>query len=224
MNAARVKGTTLGELSVVISGAGAAGRAITHLLKCKDQDERCIPVGKIRVCDSRGILYPGRPGNGPIKEDLAALTNPECQQGSLSDALAGADVFVGVSRGDLLSADDIRRMAPDPVVFAMANPTPEIAPEEAERGGAFIVGTGRSDFPNQINNVLAFPGLFRGALEARARRFTSSMKFAAVEAIADCVEEPTPHHILPPPFDLSVAVKVAEAVAAAAHSAGVCYE
>ncbi len=224
INAAQVKRTTLGQLSVVISGAGAAGRAITHLLKCKDQDERCIPVGKIRVCDSRGILYPGRDGDGPVKRDLAELTNSEGQRGTLRDALAGADVFVGVSRGELLGAEEVRAMAPEPIIFAMANPTPEISPGEAERGGAFIVGTGRSDYPNQINNVLAFPGLFRGALAARARRFTNTMKFAAVEAIADCVEEPTQHHILPPPFDLSVSVKVAEAVATAAREAAVCYE
>ncbi|RMD84051.1 MAG: NADP-dependent malic enzyme [Candidatus Dadabacteria bacterium] len=222
MNAARVKGCSLAELSVVVSGAGAAGRAITLLLTCRDQDERCIPVRRLRVCDSRGLLYPGRPGNDAFKEDLARLTNPEGERGSLKDALRGADVFVGVSRGGLLRAEDVRSMARDPIVLAMANPVPEIMPEEAEQAGALIVGTGRSDYPNQINNVLAFPGLFRGALEARAKRFTNAMKFAAVEAIAGCVEEPTRHHILPPPFDLSVAVRVAEAVAAAARTSSAC--
>ncbi len=223
INAARVLGRALGTLSVVINGAGAAGRAIAFLLQCRDKDaDRCIPVGRLRVCDSKGILWPGRPGNGPVKEEIAQTTNPEMQKGSLRDAIAGADVFIGVSRGDLLHADDIRTMAKDPIVLAMANPVPEIMPDEARKGGAAIIGTGRSDFPNQVNNVLAFPGLFRGALESRAKRFTSSMKMAAVEAIAGAVEEPTPGRILPSPFNRSIAPQVARAVAEAARQSGVC--
>ncbi len=224
VNAARVLKTTLGNMSVVLNGAGAAGRAICNLLLCKDTDEACIPVGKLRVCDSKGILWPGRPGNTPVKDEIGELTNPDAQRGDLRDALRGANVFIGVSRGNLLAAEDVRAMGSNPIVLAMANPTPEILPEEAKAGGAVIVGTGRSDFPNQVNNVLAFPGLFRGALEARAKRFTNSMKFAAIQAITGCVEEPTPNHILPTPFDRSVAVRVADEVAAAARRAGVCYE
>jgi malate dehydrogenase (oxaloacetate-decarboxylating) len=224
INASRVVGRPLSELSVVINGAGAAGRAIAYLLSCKDEEaDRCVPVGRIRVCDSKGILWPERPGNDPSKEEIAQTTNPEGDRGSLADALVGTDVFIGVSRGDLLKADDVRTMAPNPIVLAMANPTPEIMPDEAKRGGAAIVGTGRSDFANQVNNVLAFPGLFRGALEARATRFTASMKLAAVDAIVSCVDEPTPGRILPTPFDRSVSVRVAAAVAEAARRAGVCH-
>ncbi len=224
INASRVVGRSLSELSVVINGAGAAGRAIAYLLSCKDEEaDRCVPVGRIRVCDSKGILWPERPGNDPSKEEIAQTTNPEGDRGSLADALVGTDVFIGVSRGDLLKADDVRTMAPNSIVLAMANPTPEIMPDEAKRGGAAIVGTGRSDFPNQVNNVLAFPGLFRGALEARATRFTASMKLAAVDAIVSCVDEPTPGRILPTPFDRSVSVRVAAAVAEAARRAGVCH-
>ena len=210
-------------LGCAVNGAGAAGRAIAFLLGCHsgDTDQR-VPVGKIRVCDSKGILWPGRPGQNPTKEEIARVTNPEAQQGDLRDALRGADVFIGVSRGNLLVADDIRSMAKDPIVFAMANPTPEIDPEEARAGGAVIVGTGRSDYPNQVNNVLAFPGLFRGALEARARKFNAAMKLAAVSAIVDCVQEPTPGRILPAPFNRSVAPQVAAAVRAAAETSGVC--
>ena len=215
-NAAKVVGKSFAELSVVISGAGAAGRAIVQLLACTDDHDRCIPVRSIRVCDSRGIVHPGNERNDPVKEELAHLTNPEGETGTLQDALRGADVFIGVSRGGLLSSDDVRTMADDAIVLAMANPEPEIHPAEAKAGGAAVVGTGRSDYPNQVNNVLAFPGLFRGALEARATRFTTSMKFAAIDAIAAAVPEPTPGAILPPAFDRSVAVRVAQAVAEAA--------
>lgn len=215
-NAVRCQGRALGDLRVVLNGAGAAGRAIAHLLTCKDGDERCIPVGELTICDSRGAIHPGREGNDSIKEEMAQLTNAEGRRGDLRERLRGADVFIGVSRGGLLGADDIRTMNDRSIVLAMANPTPEIMPDEAKRGGAEIVGTGRSDFPNQVNNVLAFPGLFRGALEARATRFTTSMKFAAIDAIAAAVPEPTPGAILPPAFDRSVAVRVAQAVAEAA--------
>jgi malate dehydrogenase (oxaloacetate-decarboxylating) len=222
-NAARCLGRELRELSVVINGAGAAGRAIAHLLTPTEGHDLSSAVGQVRICDSRGIVWPGRAGNDALKEELARRTNSTGQQGSLTDALVGADVFVGVSRANLLNREDIATMAKDSIVFAMANPIPEVMPDEALAGGAAIVGTGRSDFPNQVNNVLAFPGLFRGALEARATRFTESMKLAAIDAIAACVEEPTPRHILPPAFDRSIAVAVANAVRQAAIDAGVCH-
>ena len=222
-NACKVVGRDEGDLSIVVNGAGAAGRAIAFLLTCQNEDSgACSIMGRVRVCDSKGILWPGRPGNDEVKEDIARRTNPQKQQGDLRDALVGANVFIGVSKGNLLKADDVKTMAKDPILLAMANPIPEIDPEEARRGGAAVVGTGRSDYPNQVNNVLAFPGLFRGALEARAQRFTASMRLAAVEAITGCVEEPTPGRILPSPFDRSVAPRVARAVAEAAREGGVC--
>jgi len=223
-NAMRCLNRSLGSQSVVINGAGAAGRAIARLLTCHDQDERCVPVGRLRVCDSKGIIFPGREGNNEFKEEIAGMTNPEGQQGLLTDALAGADIFIGVSRGNLLGPDDIRKMGKDPVILAMANPIPEIDPQVAIDAGAAIVGTGRSDYPNQVNNVLAFPGLFRGALEARATCFTTAMKYAAVDAIVACVEDPTPRRILPSPFNRSVAVNVADKVAQAARECGVCHQ
>ena len=222
-NAARVVGRELHELSVVISGAGAAGRAIARLLTCQDAGGRCEAVRSIAICDSRGRIAPGRDHQDPVKEELARLTNPEGRTGSLHEALEGAHVFIGVSRGGLLDGDDVRRMAPDPIVLAMANPEPEIDPEVAREAGAAVVGTGRSDHPNQVNNVLAFPGLFRGALRARATRFTDSMKLAAVEALAGLVAEPTAGRILPEAFDRSVAPAVAGAVERAARAAGVCH-
>ncbi|MEM7515823.1 MAG: malic enzyme-like NAD(P)-binding protein, partial [Planctomycetota bacterium] len=155
LNSCKVVGRPLSGMSVVINGAGAAGRAIARLLTCADADARCIPVGQVRVCDSKGILAPGREAQGEIKEEIALSTNAGGASGSLRDALRGADVFIGVSRGGLLGADDIRTMAKDSIVLAMANPIPEILPEEAREGGAaIVVGTGRSDFPNQVNNVL----------------------------------------------------------------------
>lgn len=224
INASRALNTSLAHLNIVLNGAGAAGLAIANLLTCQDQAEQCIPVGSLRVCDSKGIIWPGRPGNNPQKETIARLTNPDGDQGDLRDALRGANAFIGVSKGNLLNADDIRLMEPESIVLAMANPTPEILPDEAVKGGAAIVGTGRSDFPNQVNNVLAFPGLFRGALESRAKRFTVGMKFAAIQAICDGVEEPTTHRILPSPFNRSLAVSVAKAVADSARRSKVCHE
>ena len=223
-NAARCLNRSLGELSVVINGAGAAGRAIAHLLTPQETSDQANAVQEVVMCDSRGILYSGREGNDPLKEELAQRTNSRQKTGTLKDALVGADVFIGVSRANLLTQADIATMAKDSIVLAMANPIPEIMPEEASAGGAAIVGTGRSDFPNQVNNVLAFPGLFRGALEARATRFTESMKLAAVDAITNCIEEPTPHRILPLAFDRSVAVQVADAVREAAVVANVCHK
>ncbi|MCA9320422.1 MAG: NADP-dependent malic enzyme [Planctomycetes bacterium] len=223
MNAARATHRSLAELDVVLNGAGAAGRAICRLLTCHDQDDWCIPVRKLRVCDSKGVIYPGRKSNDEVKEEIGRLTNPDGETGDLRSVLKGAHVFIGVSRGGLLKADDIRTMGKDPIVLAMANPTPEIMPDEAKRGGAAVIGTGRSDFPNQVNNVLAFPGLFRGALEARARCFTDSMKYAAIFAIMESVDEPTAGMILPPVFDRSLAVRVARKVADAAREGGVCH-
>ncbi|HGY89827.1 MAG TPA: NADP-dependent malic enzyme [Planctomycetes bacterium] len=222
MNAAKATNRSLAQLDVVINGAGAAGRAICNLLTCQGQGEWCIPVKSVTVCDSRGIIFPGRAGNNAIKEEIAKVTNPEGRRGTLHDAISGAHVFIGVSRGNLLTAEDISHMGEDPIVLAMANPTPEIMPDEAIKGGAAVVGTGRSDFPNQVNNVLAFPGLFRGALEARALRFNEAMKFAAIFAIMESVPHPSPKMILPSPFDRSVAPRVAAKVAEAAKASGAC--
>ncbi len=222
-NAVKVLGRDMTDLKVVISGAGAAGRAIAHLMVPEGDQNRGAAVGQVRICDSRGILAPGRDRQDDVKETLARRTNPDGETGSLRDALEGAHVFVGVSRGGLLNGDDVRRMASKPVILAMANPIPEIDPAAAVVAGAAIVGTGRSDYPNQVNNVLAFPGLFRGALAARATRFTDSMKQAAIDALVGCIPEPTRGRILPEAFDRSVPVKVAQAVEAAAREAGVCY-
>jgi malate dehydrogenase (oxaloacetate-decarboxylating) len=222
INASRITGVSLPNLSVVINGAGAAGHAIARMLCCQDEDDRCIPVGKVRICDSKGIIAPSRAGLNEYKQELARWTNPEDEQGNLRAALRGAHAFIGVSKGNLINGDDIRCMAKDSIVLAMANPIPEIMPAEAEAAGARIIGTGRSDFPNQVNNVLAFPGLFRGALAARAVKFTAAMKFAAVEAIAAAAGEPSPKRILPAAFDRSVAVSVADRVAEAARQSGAC--
>lgn len=177
--------------------------------------DTCNEVGEIVVCDSKGALHRGRDDLGPVKEAILEYSNPENRSGSLKELLEGADVFVGVSRGGLLEAADIRRMAADPFLFALANPTPEIMPDEARAGGAGIIATGRSDFPNQVNNVLAFPGIFRGALDAHAPRITDAMKAAAAHAIAHSIESPDPDHILPAALDPEVARRVARAVAEA---------
>ena len=215
MGAAKLKGRELTDLRVVIAGAGAAGTAIAKLLRCVGFDENlCEPAKEVIVCDSVGAIHRDRPNLSAEKRALLGYTNHAGRTGTVKEVLEGADVFIGVSRGGLLVADDIRRMAPNPILFPMANPTPEIHPDEAKAAGAIVVGTGRSDYPNQVNNVLAFPGLFRGALEARAKRFTNSMKFAAARALAEAVGEPTPERVLPGPFDAGVAEAVAKAVAA----------
>ncbi len=218
-NALRILNKSFSDLSVVINGAGAAGRAIARLLSSKESEEWNMKAGKVRICDSKGIIWPGRPANGAFKEELGQQTNPDCQQGSVQEALRGSNVFIGVSKGGLLTVDDIAQMGSDPIVFAMANPEPEIYPEEAKRGGAAVVGTGRSDFPNQVNNVLAFPGIFRGALDARARRFTRAMLLAAIDAIADHVSDPQPDRVIPEALDRSVGPAVAKRVAEASVSA-----
>ena len=216
LNAARVVGKDPGELRVVINGAGAAGSAIAGLLRCIDQDPVvCTPVRDVLVCDRKGIIHRIRGDLNSQKEALLAYTNREDREGTLLDALDGADVFVGVSKGNLLTAQDVSTMANDVIVLAMANPIPEIMPDEAKAGGATIVGTGRSDFPNQVNNVLAFPGIFRGALDAGAEVITPEMKIAAAHALAGAVEDVCAEKILPSPLNRTVAPLVARAVALA---------
>ena len=216
INASKVIGRPLTDLNVVINGAGAAGTAISKLLRCVGHDPNvCEPVKDIVVCDSKGAIHKGRDDLNPQKQELLGFTNKDHRGGSLQDVLQGADVFIGVSKGNLLDASDIQRMNDDPVILAMANPIPEIMPDVARDAGAAVVGTGRSDFPNQVNNVLAFPGIFRGALDAQAHRITEEMKIAAARALAATVEEPTADFILPGPLDYSVAPRVAAAVAAA---------
>ena len=212
-NAATLTGRTLADLRVVVSGAGAAGVACTDILLAAG-------IGDIAVADSRGILHAGRADLTPVKARLAARTNRAGHTGSLVDALAGADVFLGLSAGTV-PADAVATMAPGGIVFALANPDPEVHPEVAARYAA-VVATGRSDFPNQINNVLAFPGVFAGAFDARATAITEPMKLAAAGALAAVVaDELVPDRIVPSPFDRRVAPAVAAAVAAQARLDGV---
>ncbi|MBN60182.1 MAG: NAD-dependent malic enzyme [Gemmatimonadetes bacterium] len=213
INACRVLGRDPAKLRVVISGAGAAGTAIAQLLRGVNfADADWEPVEDIVVCDSRGAIHAGRAGLSPEKEALLAYTNQAAHTGSVHEVLEGADVFIGVSKGGLLAAGDIQRMAEAPIILAMANPEPEIMPDVALAAGAAIVGTGRSDFSNQVNNVLAFPGIFRGALDAGARVIDGAMKVAAAHALAAAVADPLPERILPQPMDRSVAPLIAEAV------------
>ena len=213
INACRVLGRDPAKLRVVISGAGAAGTAIAQLLRGVNfADADWEPVEDIVVCDSRGAIHAGRAGLSPEKEALLAYTNQAAHTGSVHEVLEGADVFIGVSKGGLLAAGDIQRMAEAPIILAMANPEPEIMPDVALAAGAAIVGTGRSDFPNQVNNVLAFPGIFRGALDAGVRVIDGAMKVAAAHALAAAVADPLPERILPQPMDRSVAPLIAEAV------------
>lgn len=222
MNASKVVGKDISSLKVVINGAGSAGMAVARLLLCMGIEEYlCTPVKEIILCDSVGTVYEGRPEMNGCKTDMAKLTNKKRIRGSLSDAMKGADVFIGVSKGNLVTKEMVKTMANDPIVFAMANPVPEIMPGDAIAAGAAVVGTGRSDYPNQINNVLAFPGVFRGALDVRARQINKPMKIAAAHALAKCVENPTRESILPSALDRSVARKVAEAVSRAAVESGV---
>ncbi|MEE8349365.1 MAG: NADP-dependent malic enzyme [Acidobacteriota bacterium] len=217
LNAAKVLDRDVAKLRVVINGAGAAGTAIARLLRCVGHSPSvCIPVADVVVCDSKGVIHSGREDLAPYKRELLSYTNQEGRSGSLQTVLEGADVFIGVSKGNLLSSEDVSRMASDPIVLAMANPLPEIMPDEARRGGAAIVGTGRSDFPNQINNLLAFPGIFRGALDAGASTITEPMKITAAKALAAAIPEPTRDRILPDPLDKGVSLQVASAVALAA--------
>ena len=207
LNAVKVTGRTMGNLRVAISGAGSAGISIAKMILR-------LGFGDVILCDKEGILYPGAPYNNPEQERMTAVTNRSGQKGTLADAMRGADIFVGVSKPGVVTQDMIRSMAKDPIVFAMANPVPEIMPDEAKAAGAAVVGTGRSDFPNQVNNVLAFPGIFRGALDARAGRITEEMKEAAARAIASVVDDASlcAEYVLPDPFNKEVVHAVAEAV------------
>lgn len=218
INAAKVTGKKLTELKVVINGAGAAGIAIAKLLLCIDHsnDKFCVPVKEIVLCDSKGIIHKGRTDLNDEKKNTLWYSNPNSKTGSVYDAIKKADVFIGVSVGDLLTADHIKTMAKNPIVFALANPTPEIMPEEAKKGGAAVVGTGRSDLPNQINNVLGFPGIFRGALDAKAKTISPGMKIAAAHAIAECTGDLSPDHVIPSSLNEAVGYRVAEAVYKAA--------
>jgi malate dehydrogenase (oxaloacetate-decarboxylating) len=213
INAAKVIGRELSDLRIVINGAGAAGTAIARLLRCVGHDPHvCVPVQDVIVCDSRGAIHRERDGLSDCKRELLAYTNRDSRAGSLSEVLKDANVFIGVSKGDLLSAADIKTMAKDAIVLAMANPIPEIMPDEAHAGGAAVVGTGRSDFPNQVNNVLVFPGIFRGALDCGAAQISEEMKVTTAKALAACVESPTADKILPDPLDRTVAPRIADAV------------
>ena len=214
-NALRLTDRKIEEIKVVTSGAGAAGTAVVKLLAGAG-------VRNIIMCDRRGAIYSGRPGLNPAKAEIAAMTNPGMEQGSLADVIKGADVFIGVSAPGLLTQDMVRSMNKDSIIFACANPVPEILPDEAKAAGAAVVSTGRSDYPNQVNNVLAFPGIFRGALDARARDINEEMKLAAAEAIASLVsdEELSADYILPLAFDPRVREAVASAVYKAARDSG----
>ncbi len=213
LNAAKVTGKTFGNMKIVINGAGAAGIAIgRHLIN--------MGFGDVVLCDIGGILCPGEPWMNPAQAEIANISNQTRQRGTLADALKGADAFVGVSRPNLVTKEMVASMNRG-IVFAMANPVPEIMPEEALAGGAAVVGTGRSDYPNQINNVLVFPGLFKGALSVRAKEITETMKIRASYAIADMVEDLRPDNIIPSPLDKRVADAVAKAVADTARDEGV---
>ena len=219
MNACKATGKNIEDLKIVVNGAGAAGTAIARLLRCVGHDAKvCRSVKELIVVDSKGIIHKDRTDLNSEKAEILTYSNPNNLKGGLKEAMMGADVFIGVSQANLIHAEDIRTMAPNPFVFAMANPTPEIMPDEAKAGGASVVGTGRSDFPNQVNNVLVFPGIFRGALEARAPQISSAMKLAATKAVADSMENPTVDQILPSVLDQKTALAVAKAVREAALS------
>lgn len=216
INATKLIGKSLGDCKAVINGAGAAGTAIAKLLMT-------LGLRDVILCDRTGAIYEGREKLNASKEAIAKVTNREMTKGSLKDAIAGTDIFIGVSAPGVLTEDMIKTMNPDPVVLAMANPTPEIMPDEAKEAGAKIVGTGRSDFPNQINNVVAFPGIFRGALDVRASQITENMKIAAAYAIASLVDDDklNEDYILPYAFDPRIKDTVASAVSEAAKKDGV---
>ncbi|MCR4991637.1 MAG: NADP-dependent malic enzyme [Lachnospiraceae bacterium] len=216
MNALKITGKDISDIRVVTSGAGAAGIAIIKLL---------IKMGlkDVVLCDRKGAIYKGREGLNPEKEEMAEITNQQLRKGTLADVLKGADVFIGVSAPGCVTPEMVKSMAKDPILFPMANPTPEIMPDLAKEAGAAVVGTGRSDFANQINNVLAFPGIFRGALDVRASDINDEMKIAAAKAIAGYIPEDqlNPEYIIPSALDRNVAKAVAEAVAKAAKETGV---
>ena len=198
---------------------GAAGTAIAKLLLGIGVDSGGVPpVNDVVVCDSKGAIHGGRDNLNPSKQALLEFTNKSGKAGTIKEVLAGMDVFIGVSRGNIIDADDVRTMADKAIILAMANPTPEIMPDEAKKGGAAVIGTGRSDFPNQVNNVLVFPGIFRGALDAFSPVINADMKISAATALAATVTEPSADEILPHPLDRTVAPEIARAVRAAARS------
>lgn len=204
INAAKVADKPLDTLKVVVSGAGAAGNAVVNLIRDR--------VSDVLVLDSKGIISKLRTDLDPYKQKLLEITNKENKDGDLSEALKGADVFIGVSAPGIMTAGFVKLMNEKPIIFAMANPVPEIMPEVAKEGGAFVIATGRSDYPNQINNSLAFPGIFKGALESRATKITRDMKLKAAEALAALVKEPTVDKIIPGPFDEGIVEAVSKAV------------
>ena len=216
MNALKVVGKKIEDVKIVTSGAGAAGIAIIKLLMA-------MGLKNVIMTDRKGAIYEGREGLNPVKEEMAAITNFNHESGTLADVIKGADVFIGVSAPGTLTQDMVRTMAKDPIIFACANPTPEIFPDEAKAAGAAVVSTGRSDFPNQINNVLCFPGIFRGALDVRACDINDAMKIAAAKALAGLVsdEELCAEYILPKAFDPRVKDAVAKAAEQAARESGV---
>lgn len=216
INALKIVKKDIQDISVVVNGSGAAGIAITRLLMS-------MGLKKVILCDRKGAIYEGREDLNEEKLLMAKISNLEKKKGTLQDVIVGADVFIGVSAPGMVTKDMVKSMAKDPIIFAMSNPVPEIMPDEAIEAGAKVVGTGRSDFANQINNVLAFPGIFRGALDVRARDINDEMKIAAAKAIASLVsdEELNPEYILPAAFDPRVGQTVAAAVAEAARKTGV---
>ena len=216
VNALKVVGKNIEDVKIVTSGAGAAGIAIIKLLMARG-------LKNVIMTDRKGAIYEGREGLNPVKEEMAKITNQNHEKGTLAEVIKGADVFIGVSAPGTLTKEMVQTMAKDPIIFACANPVPEIYPDEAKAGGAAVVSTGRSDFPNQVNNVLAFPGIFRGALDVRASDINDEMKIAAAYALAGLVsdEELDAEHILPYAFDPRVKDAVAKAVAEAAIKSGV---
>ncbi len=217
INALKVNGKSLSEIRIVVNGAGSAGIAIIKLLQR-------LGVRDVILCDSKGAIYDGRTyGMNDVKAEIAKVTNKDRAEGKLADVIKNTDVFIGVSVAGALTKEMIQTMNDDPIIFAMANPDPEIMPEDAKEAGAKVIGTGRSDFPNQVNNVLAFPGIFRGALDVNATIINEEMKKAAVYAIADLIDqkELTPDYVIPAPFDGRVAPAVAAAVARTAMETGV---
>lgn len=213
MNAAKLAEKEFGKLKVVIAGAGAAGLAIAKLLSCMEFHKKiCMPVGEIISVDINGVLHKKRTDLNKYQKELLNYINPNNVSGSLSNALKNADVFIGVSTGNILTGKMIELMAKKPIVFAMANPVPEIHPKTAEKHGAFIVGTGRSDYKNQINNSLAFPGVFRGALNAKAKKITNKMKLAAAKALSKCKKNPSKNSLLPNTLNKKVVKKISKTV------------
>ncbi|MDO4453049.1 MAG: malic enzyme-like NAD(P)-binding protein [Eubacteriales bacterium] len=216
INALKLTGRNISDVKVVTSGAGAAGIAIIKLLVS-------LGLKEVIMCDRTGAIYEGREGLNAEKQEMAKISNLQKRKGTLAEMLVGADVFIGVSAPGTVTEEMVKTMAPNPILFPMANPVPEIMPDLAKKAGAAVIGTGRSDFPNQINNVLAFPGIFRGALDVRAKDINDEMKVAAAYAIANLIDEKdlTPDYIIPNPFDKRVKDAVSSAVAEAARKTGV---